>query len=191
MCTDKKTLRRRFLALRAALSSAEKREIDEQILNKILHFPVYQKANCVFIYISTAEEIDTRLLLEDALTAGKLVCVPRCEQQKGEMTARLITSLTEVTSGRYGILEPPITAKIIPPERLTLAIVPALACDRFGYRLGYGGGYYDRFLMRVSAPTVVLCPQSRLVDRLPVDSYDKKCDWIISERQATHTDEEP
>lgn len=189
MCTDKKTLRRRFLALRAALSPAEKQTIDRQILDAVLRFPLYRQADCIFVYVSTPDEIDTRLLLEDALAAEKIVCVPRCERQKGEMTARQITSLTEITPGRYGILEPPATAKIIPPERPTLAIVPALACDASGYRLGYGGGYYDRFLIKVSAPVVALCAQSRLVDCLPVDDYDRKCDWILSERQATHINE--
>lgn len=191
MCTNKKALRRHFLSLRAALSPIEKQSIDRQILDIILRFPLYQQADCIFVYVSTKDEIDTRLLLEDALAAGKTVCVPRCEQQKGEMTARQIMSLTEVTPGRYGILEPSVTAEIIPPERLALAIVPALACDMFGYRLGYGGGYYDRFLVKVSAPVAALCAQSRLVEHLPADPYDRKCEWILSERQAMCTDEKP
>lgn len=182
-------LRRRFFSLRAALSPTEKQAIDRQILNELLNFPLYRQADYIFVYVSTPDEIDTHLLIKDALAAGKIVCVPRCERQKGEMTAREITSLGEVTPGRYGILEPPAAAKIIQPEQLELAIVPALACDTSGYRLGYGGGYYDRFLVRVFAPTVALCAQSRLVDRLPVDCYDRKCEWILSERRAICTNE--
>ena len=147
MCTDKKTLRGRYLAERASLSAAEKQAIDRAIAQNILQSEFYQQAECIFCYVSTAEEIDTRMVLENALASGRTVCVPLCGKD-GSMTARKITALSELRTGHYGILEPSDTAPEIAPENIDLILAPALSCDRKGYRLGYGGGYYDRFLSR-------------------------------------------
>ena len=78
MCTDKKTLRGRYLAERASLSAEEKQAIDRGIAQNILQSEFYQQADCIFCYVSTAEEIDTRTALENALASGRTVCVPLC-----------------------------------------------------------------------------------------------------------------
>ena len=156
MCTDKKTLRGRYLAERASLSAEEKQAIDRGIAQNILQSEFYQQADCIFCYVSTAEEIDTRTVLENALASGRTVCVPLCGKG-GSMTARKITALSELQAGHYGILEPSNTAPEIAPENIDLILAPALSCDRKGYRLGYGGGYYDRFLSRTNAVCAALC----------------------------------
>lgn len=186
MCSEKQQLRRHFLAVRAAMQQAEKQETDRQIVRRVLEMEPYRNANMIFCYVATPAEIDTRPILEQALSTGKTVCVPRCGQA-GSMTARRISSLDVLTRGRYGILEPPDTAEMIPPEQIKLVLAPALAADRRGYRLGYGGGYYDRFLEQVnpvSTVCVVLCVENRLVDRLPAEPYDRRCHWVVTERQV-------
>ena len=117
MCTDKKTLRGRYLAERASLSAEEKQAIDRGIAQNILQSEFYQQADCIFCYVSTAEEIDTRTVLENALASGRTVCVPLCGKG-GSMTARKITALSELQAGHYGILEPSNTAPEIAPENL-------------------------------------------------------------------------
>lgn len=189
MSEDKKTLRRRFLAERAAQNAADKQRADGEITRRVLESEAYRRAACIFAYVSTTQEIDTRALLCAALAAGKTVCVPLCGAA-GEMTARQIPSLDALQPGAYGIDEPDAAAPEIPPEQIDLVVVPALACDRAGYRLGYGGGYYDRFLCRTSAVRMALCAEDRLAESLPHTALDQKCHWIITERQVLRTDEE-
>ncbi len=188
MCTDKKALRKRYLAERAALPPEEKRGIDRGITRNILQSDFYQQADCIFCYVSTAEEIDTRAILEAALRDGKTVCVPLCGKG-GSMSARKITALADLKAGHYGILEPLDTAEEIVPEDIDLILAPALACDRMGYRLGYGGGYYDRFLGRTHAVCAALCASVRVRENLPHEAFDRRCHSIITEREVLHTDE--
>lgn len=189
MSNDKKALRRKFLSERAAQDAAEKQYMDRKITAHVLEHESYRRADCIFAYVSTPQEIDTRALLRAALAAGKTVCVPLCGAA-GEMTARQISSLDELRPGAYGIDEPDAAAREIPPEEIALALVPALACDRQGYRLGYGGGYYDRFLCRTGAIRMALCAEQRLMESLPHTALDQRCRWIITERQVLRTDEE-
>ena len=188
MCTDKKALRKRYLAERTALSAAQKQGIDRAITENVLKSALYRDAKCVFCYVSTAEEIDTRAILDAALRDGKTVCVPLCGRG-GSMSARKITALSDLQAGHYGILEPSDTAQEIAPEDINLVLAPALACDTRGYRLGYGGGYYDRFLTRTSAVCAALCAETRLTDALPAEPFDRRCGYIFTEGRILHTDE--
>ena len=86
--------------------------------------------------------------------------------------------------------EPDASAEEIVPAQIDLVIAPALACDRQGFRLGYGGGFYDRFLSRTDAACMALCAESRLVECLPREPFDRRCQFIITERRVLCTDEE-
>lgn len=189
MSLDKAQLRRRFLAQRAALAPAEKQHINREICARVLASDLFRNARCLFLYVSTQQEIDTRALLRAALETGKMVCVPLCGAA-GQMTARRISSLDELRPGAYGIDEPDAGAPAFEPGQIDLVIAPALACDRQGYRLGYGGGYYDRFLAQTDAACAALCADARLVDRLPHAAFDRRCGWIFTERQVLRTHEE-
>ncbi len=189
MSLDKAQLRRRFRAQRAAQDPAEKKHIDEEICAHVLESVLFQHADCIFLYVSTPQEIDTRALVQKALAAGKTVCVPLCGAP-GEMEARCIVSLDDLQPGAYGIDEPGADTPVVDPMRIDLVIAPALACDRQGFRLGYGGGYYDRFLARTDAASAALCAEARLVDKLPHETFDRRCSWIFTERQVLRTDEE-
>lgn len=189
MLRDKQALRCRFLAERAAQTVQMRQAVSRSITERLLQSACYQQAGCVFCYVSIKEEIDTMPLLARALADGKVLCVPKCGAH-GNMTARRIYALTELQPGAFGIPEPSDTAEQIPAERIDLIVVPALACDSAGYRLGYGGGYYDRYMARCGAVSVALCDGSRLVDQLPIAPFDQKCQYIITERQVLHPDEE-
>lgn len=178
-----------MLDMRAAQSLEQKRETGRQITGQVLASALYRRAACIFCYVSTPQEIDTHAILRHALAAGKMVCVPLCGA-RGEMSARRICAFDELHAGAYGILEPEDTAAEVAPAQIDLVIAPALACDRQGYRLGYGGGYYDRFLCRTDAACMALCAEARLLDRLPHEPFDRRCQWVITERRVLRTDEE-
>ena len=124
--TEKQQLRRYYREARRTLSSDEKRFIDCKISDNLLKSDLYRDAACIFCYVSTSDEIGTAAILEQALTDGKTLCVPLCGRA-GEMSARRILSLDELKSGAYGIPEPSSGAPEIPPDEISLVIVPALS----------------------------------------------------------------
>ena len=178
--TEKQQLRRYYREARRTLSSDEKRFIDCKISDNLLKSDLYRDAACIFCYVSTSDEIGTAAILEQALTDGKTLCVPLCGRA-GEMSARRILSLDELKSGAYGIPEPSSGAPEIPPDGISLVIVPALSCDRNGYRLGYGGGYYDRFLPETRAKRIILCQEQMLCENIPAEPHDCPMDLIVTE----------
>ena len=181
MQASKSELRRIYRAARKALSPEEKRLIDAAIAKKLLQSEWYRAVACVFCYVSTPEEIDTFSILRQALADGRTLCVPLCGA-KGEMTARRIRSLEELKSGAYGILEPSADAPVVAPEEISLAVVPALACDRRGYRLGYGGGYYDRFLAAFPHMLKIgYAASAFLTECVPMEPTDQRLDGLATE----------
>lgn len=151
---------------------------DAQITEKILSSMEYRCASTVFVYVSAGFEPDTMKIIEHALSHGKTVCVPLCED--GEtMSARLVTRVTALEIGMYGLFEPPKNAVVIPPSKINLCILPCVAADKNGNRLGHGRGYYDRFLKNCRAKRMVLCRKKLLFDEIVTDSQDIKCDKVI------------
>ncbi|MDO5548077.1 MAG: 5-formyltetrahydrofolate cyclo-ligase [Eubacteriales bacterium] len=179
----KARLRRELLRQRRQMPLAEKQRMECAITQKLLHMDRFVEAQTVFVYYSTDEEISTRDILTACWEQGKTVCLPKCLPGH-RMAAREVRALHDLTEQTYGIPEPGAHCVAIPPEQLDLCIVPALACDRAGYRLGYGGGFYDRFLLRTRGTTVALCAAKRLFDRLPVEEFDIPCQCIITENEV-------
>ena len=180
---DKAALRKRFLEERRTLSAEEHDGINEGIFRQISALAVYQQARTVFLYCSTPEEIDTKRLLSDALGKGKTVCVPLCVS-RGVMEAHAIRQVSQLARGRFGILEPSADAPLVQPEMIDFCIVPCLAADTAGHRLGYGGGYYDRFLAQTAATAAALCAERGFVQALPAEPHDYPCHMIITERRV-------
>ena len=180
---QKTQLRRTMMRQRASESPDTKRKIDQEITARVLDSDLFRAAKCVFTYCSTDDEIDTRAVMRAGLEQGKVLCVPRCESARGVMTARRIRSLAELSPGKFDILEPSADTEIVAPQEINLCIVPCLAADPTGFRLGYGGGYYDRFLQQTKGKTAVLCAESRLIVGVPHDAFDIPCDSIYTERR--------
>jgi len=153
---------------------------DEEICKKVIHLPEYQHAKTIFSFVGSEGEVNTKPLLIDILARGKKLAVPKCVG-KGFMEAYEIRSLEELRPGRYGILEPHSSCSILEPKEIDLCIVPCLACSTDGRRLGYGGGYYDRFLKRANFMKVALCRGRLLREDIPVGRYDVSMDKVISE----------
>ena len=168
----------------AALPPDYCREADGAICRHVLDWEVYRQAKAVFCYVGTDREIDTRPILRDALDRGKVLAVPLCVA-KGVMEARQIRSLEDLVPGKYGILEPGLDCPLVAPEALDLALVPCSTGSRSGRRLGYGGGYYDRFLPRTTCPKALLC-RGRLVRAdIPTEDHDQLMDFLVTEEGLT------
>lgn len=155
---------------------------DRQICEALLSLPVYQKAKTVFCFVSMPEEIDTGFFLQRAWLDGKRVVVPRCGQ-KGVMAAYEVSSLDDLETGQYGIREPKAYCALVAPEEIDFGVIPCLSCDREGFRLGHGGGYYDRYLEGMDFPTAVICREALLLEKTAIEPFDTQMDWVITENE--------
>lgn len=153
---------------------------DEKIFQSVVSLPEYQMASVIFCYISVGREVDTRKLLHQAWADGKRTAVPRCIG-KGIMEAYEITSYDDLVPGLYHIPEPSATCTLISLHEIDLSVVPCISCDRTKRRLGHGGGYYDRYLSGLSAPSVALCREQLLLDEVCCETHDQPVDFLITE----------
>lgn len=143
----KNKLREKYKRIRREMQSDVKKDRDDKILSRLLSLPAYKSCDTVLTYVSTAIEVDTIGLIRQALRDGKRVAVPKCIDGTRDMDFYVISSLDDLEPGYFSVLEPvPKRCKILKKFGSAFCVVPALAYDRYGYRLGYGKGYYDRFL---------------------------------------------
>ena len=180
---DKSALRRALLRQRRETDPAERRAIDRAITERVLQSEPYRHSRTLFVYYSVAEEIDTHAILSDALNSGKRVCLPKC-LPGGVMQPRYITSEEDLTEESYGIPEPGAHCPAAELTDIDLCLIPALACTAQGFRLGYGGGFYDRFLPRTPAYRMVLCAHARVLPQLPAEPHDVRCSCIVTEHEV-------
>lgn len=167
---NKITLRNKFKEIRKTLDMQSRSFALCELLR--LH-KIYLKSKNVLIFYPLNDEVDLRILLTD----DKNFYLPRvcgknldiCPYSKGD----------ELVISKFNICEP--CTNPISPSNLDLIVVPALACDKDNFRLGYGGGFYDRLLKNhPSIPTVTLIPEELLCEKLPIEEYDEKVDFVIS-----------
>ena len=178
---DQKQIMREIVQKEAMqLTAAYCKAADLEIYRNITELTEYKGARTIFCYVGARLEVDTMLILKDILQKGKTLAVPKCIGQ-GIMVACQIKSLTELQSGKYGILEPDNGCIKIEPAVIDLGIIPCQTCGSDGRRLGHGGGYYDRYLGRVNFMKVALCRSKLLKENIPMGEYDVKMDVVISE----------
>lgn len=182
---DRNTLRRTVLARRDRLDDTERRRKGSRITSRLLAMPVLHNAATVFIYVHYRSEVPTRELISRLLTLKKRVAVPRTVPAAGRLLAVAITDPdTQLRPGYRGIPEPwPAAAATCRPEEIDAVIVPGSVYDRYGGRLGYGGGYYDRFLAQDAPGAVRVAPafELQLVGRVPVEPHDQLMDFVVTE----------
>lgn len=181
---EKIALRNSALEWRKNLSRFEKQKMDFKIQSKVMNLWKFREVNTVLLYCAKPLEIDTGLLIERASALGKRVCVPRCVPGTRDMDFYIIKGREDLETGAFGVLEP-IVEKC---EKLTdftssVCIVPALVYDKQGFRLGYGKGYYDRFLSSYSGKCIGLAYSAWVKDSLPHGKYDRSVDIIVTEKE--------
>jgi len=190
MMTDlqdrKKQLREQAHANRNA--QVDKDELSQRICATFAALPEYIAAKTVLFYVDARSEVRTRHYLATALTHGKIIVVPWCNEQ-GELELFHLENMDELSLGMYRILEPrphlrSLRAKQVTPEQLDLVMVPGVAFDRTGARMGHGKGYYDKLLQhaRPDAPLVALAFECQLFPEIPTAAHDIFMDKIITEK---------
>ena len=177
---EKRVLRNKLKALEKTLSADYRQSSERSVIASLSRMESYKNAQSVCCFVGTAYEIDTRPLLLDALSNGTRLCVPRCIG-RGVMDMRRVRSLDELAPGTMGILEPSADAEIVAASDIDFLVVPCLACDRRGNRLGRGGGYYDRFLSEYGGASVMICREALLQDSIPMEPFDKTVPLVLSE----------
>jgi 5-formyltetrahydrofolate cyclo-ligase len=179
----KQRLRRDMLGKRRSLSAAEKAVRSEQIAKWFCSWPIYQASGTIMLYLAMPDEPQTELLIQDAVRRGKRVCVPLLGKSYGEMAAAEITSLDDLVIGKLGLKMPdPDKAKLVLAEDIELVVVPAVAFDREGNRLGMGAGYYDRFLEQNHDSVLLgITWTCQLADSLPYEEHDVRMQYLLTE----------
>ena len=182
--TRKQTLRAQAHENRK--NQEQKDELSRLICDKFVGLPEYAAARTVMFYIDVRTEVRTRQFLPDALRQGKKIVVPYCVD--GELELFWLESMYELSTGMYKILEPRAELRQLPAKRvavseLDLVMVPGVAFDRSGARMGHGKGYYDKLLehARPDTPCVALAFECQLFDEIPTQDHDVFMDKLITE----------
>lgn len=184
----KTALREKYKQWRRELPSEEKEAADRIIAQRVVKLWQYRENDTLLIYVSTAIEVDTGRLIEQAWQDGKRVAVPRCVPGTREMKFYYITDRTQLEPGTFGVLEPvPQRCEEMTNWERGLCVVPALSYDWQGFRLGYGKGYYDRFLSRFSGCMIGICYAACVQRSLPHGYYDKPVELLVTERYLRRT----
>ena len=152
----------------------------QPMIDAFLMLPEVEAAHTVLLFYGVGREPDTTELIEALWQRGKTVLLPRCLPKRG-MEARRIVSGSKLVYSAYGIPEPDQECPVVLRDTIDLILVPNLCCDQQGYRLGHGGGYYDRYLAGYSGMTVSLCPEAWLQEQLPRDEYDLPVRLVLTE----------
>lgn len=186
----KNEIRKKFLHMRYNLSRDYVNKMSHEIFENLKTIPSYVNANCVLIYLDFRNEVRTKDIILDLFKKEKKVLVPITKTKSKELILSEINSFEDLEISTYGILEPKKEKiSIVPPGMVDLILVPGAAFDRMGYRIGYGGGYYDRFLSKLSHPYIAigLSFDLQLVQSLPFEEYDQRLHYIVTDKEIIKT----
>ncbi len=185
---EKKELRKKIITERDLLTDEEIAEKSATIAGKLYSHPAFIQAEAIMYFISFGSEVNTRPMVEETIRQGKIALAPKAVPQSRELIpSRILDWESDLMPGYYNISEPRAGAvRPYAPEQIDLLIVPGVAFDLKGNRLGYGGGYYDRFfsLLKPGTPLVALVFDLQIVPEVPVDVWDRRVDLIITENRS-------
>lgn len=179
----KNELRIQSKNIRRNLNKNKKLSMDYAIHNKFLSLNIYNRENILFTYLSKEIEVDTFNIIKSARLSNKKIAVPKCITETCDMEFYFIESLSDLAPGAFNVLEPiPSKCEIVKDFSRGICIVPGLCFDSQGFRLGYGKGYYDRFLSRFKGITVGLCYSCCTHLKFPHGKYDKQVNILITDK---------
>lgn len=182
----KQELRQKYKQIRRTMDPQMKQKKDNDIFEKVISLKQYQQADMLITFVSTEIEVDTHQLMAHAWSTGKRVVVPRCIDGTRLMDFCEIQSMEDLEPRTFSVLEPKQNCFILNQFPNSFCIVPGLSFDLSGFRLGYGKGYYDRFLNQYDGTTVGICYSSCLHPSLPHGKYDRAVQWLVTEKFKKH-----
>lgn len=184
----KEKIRSKIQGKLKGLSLTDKKNIEMDLFNILTKSSLWKKATSIGLTISTDIEWDTKPIIEHAWEQNKKIAVPKCHVQTKQLIFYEINSFNELISGYANIKEPdPLKTKEVQKHMIDLLIVPGLAFDKLGYRIGFGGGYYDRLLQNTNMLTVSLVSELQLIDNVPKDHFDIPVNYLITETNIIKT----
>jgi 5-formyltetrahydrofolate cyclo-ligase len=184
MADEKQRLRDAILARLKAMDSAERLDKSRRAIARVLNSDIFAQANVVLAYDSSTTEVDTLALLVSCLGSGKSLCLPRTRQSDCSLTVHRVDNLsTNVELSRFRFREPKRAMPQLAHDHIDLILVPGLAFDERGNRLGRGKGYYDRFLALpgIRAKTAAVAFEFQLVPDVPHEAHDRGVDFLATE----------
>lgn len=176
----KDTLRTICMRAREKMDHDAKKAADGAMIRTIMAHSAFKNADLILLFYPVRGEIDLLPLCDAALEKGISVAFPRCEGS--EMTFHTVGRLDELEMGRFGIPAPRADAPAAKATERTLCILPGLAAGKDGTRLGYGGGFYDRYLTTFEGITLFPVYEKQLFPKLPVEEFDRLVDLIVTEK---------
>lgn len=177
---SKRNLRERLLKLRRSLDEKSRINLSRKVKSNLFGLDEYKKAETVMFYMAHDNEVETREMIMESL-GEKRVLLPKVDLERGEIIPVEIKDLDSLERGAFGIAEP--TDKKAYRGVIDLVVVPGIAFDLRGYRVGYGKGFYDKFLKRVSSLKIGVAYDFQIVDRIGEDENDVPVDIIITEKR--------
>lgn len=181
-------LRSKYKKLRMNMTTEQKSALDSALTENFISNSEYKSADTLFAFVSKDIEVETKNIINNAFSQGKKVAVPKCKTKDRLMDFYYINSFDDLVKGAYDIMEPDTSkCKLVEDFSSGICMVPGLVYDREGYRLGFGKGYYDRFLNKFKGVTMGVCYSRCMEDELPRGYYDKPIHLIITEKYTIDT----
>ncbi len=184
---NKKAVRDKFKKIRNSISDKNKKE--KQIKDNVISLGLIENADIIFLYAATGSEVNIDYIAEKALSEDKKVAFPVCIDENGKMEFYFINNLNELNEGMYSIREPNQTTceKAFFTEK-SVCFVPGLCFEKNGGRIGYGKGYYDRFLNKFNGTTVGISFEECVTDELKLEPHDKTVTYLITDKTIYNFD---
>ena len=186
----KSELRRNMVETVEKLPENEIVQKNAAIENRLFEFANFLEATIVLLYVNTAGEVETNQIVKKCYDFGKMVILPTFNAETGAATLMKVDNIdTDLVPGPRGTLEPdPETCKVVPIECIDIAIIPGIAFDEKGSRLGTGEGYYDRLIpdLPVTTRKVALTLEAQMAPQVPMESHDKHVDIIITDERIIY-----
>ena len=186
--TDRDTLRKQIITQRKQMDCKELEDLGEKIFEMVTATEWYRKAVCIHCFSGSVDkgEISTTKILDHIVKSDKKLVMPRVEPGSDQLKHIPVKNPDSLITGKWGIKEPE-NGETVNPGEIDLVLVPGLAADRYGNRIGFGKGFYDRFLAQIPhVNSALLLPSMFILDRIPVKPYDIPMGAIITETEVIY-----